>query len=69
MSVELTSEAGLPGKPRVLFERSFSSSSTDSGIWGHIWAVFPDGKRFLFVGGPLSGKSANSESCSTGSKN
>jgi eukaryotic-like serine/threonine-protein kinase len=53
MSVDLNSETGLhPAKPRLLFERALSSSSTESGIWGHNWAVFPDGKRFLFVGSP-----------------
>jgi hypothetical protein len=50
MSVDLNSESGLhPTKPRMLFERTFSSSAADSGVWGHTWAVFPDGKRFLFV--------------------
>ena len=54
MSVDLNSESGLhPTKPRMLFERTFSSSSADSGIWGHTWAVFPDGKRFLFVENPV----------------
>ena len=53
MSVDLNSESGLHStKPRMLFERAFSSSSADSGIWGHTWAVFPDGKRFLFVENP-----------------
>ncbi len=54
MSVDLTSESGLHStKPRLLFERAFSSFSADSGIWGHTWAVFPDGKRFLFVDSPV----------------
>jgi Tol biopolymer transport system component len=53
MSVDLNSESGLHStKPRMLFERAFSSSSADSGVWGHTWAVFPDGKRFLFVENP-----------------
>jgi len=41
-----------PGKPRTLFERTTSVSATDSGAWGHTYAVFPDGKRFLFVENP-----------------
>ena len=50
MSVDLTTESGLlAGKPRMLFERTLSRSAIDSGLWGHIYAVFPDGKRFLFV--------------------
>jgi Tol biopolymer transport system component len=50
MTVDLNAESGLqPTKPRVLFERALSPSSADSGVWGHTWAVFPDGKRFLFV--------------------
>ncbi len=54
MTVDLNSESGLqPTKPRLLFERTFSSSATDSGIWGHTWAVFPDGKHFLFVDQPV----------------
>ena len=53
MSVELNTESGLhPAKSRLLFEKTFSASSADSGIWGHTWAVFPDGKRFLFVENP-----------------
>jgi Tol biopolymer transport system component len=50
MSVDLNAGSGLyPTKPRRLVERTFSPSSADSGMWGHIYAVFPDGKRFLFV--------------------
>jgi len=50
MSVDLNTDSGLnPGRPRALFERTLSSSSADSGQWGHTYAVFPDGKRFLFV--------------------
>jgi serine/threonine-protein kinase len=50
MSVDLNTESGLnPAKPRTLFERTFSTSSADAGQWGHTYAVFPDGKRFLFV--------------------
>lgn len=50
MSVDLTTESGLrAGKPRMQFERTLSRSAVDSGAWGHIYAVFPDGKRFLFV--------------------
>jgi eukaryotic-like serine/threonine-protein kinase len=50
MSVDLNADSGLyPTKPRRLVERTFSPSSADSGAWGHTYAVFPDGKRFLFV--------------------
>ena len=50
MSVDLNADSGLyPTKPRRLIERPFSPSSADSGAWGHTYAVFPDGKRFLFV--------------------
>ena len=50
MTVDLNAESGLhPTKPRPLFERAISASAADSGVWGHIYAVFPDGKRFLFV--------------------
>jgi len=50
MSVDLNTESGMnPTKPRTLFERTFSMSSGDAGVVGHIYAVFPDGKRFLFV--------------------
>jgi hypothetical protein len=50
MSVDLNTEPGLnPAKPRTLFEKTFSSSSADSGQWGHTYGMFPDGKRFLFV--------------------
>ena len=50
MTVDLNAESGLhPTKPRTLFERALSPSAADSGVWGHIYAVFPDGKRFLFV--------------------
>ena len=28
-------------------------SAGDSGQWGHTFAVFPDGKRFLFVENPV----------------
>jgi eukaryotic-like serine/threonine-protein kinase len=50
MSVDLNGESGLrPSKPRMLFERAVSPSAADSGQWGHTYAVFPDGKRFLFV--------------------
>jgi serine/threonine-protein kinase len=53
MSVDLATDAGLrAGKPRVLFERTLARSAIDSGQWGHIYAVFPDGKRFLFVENP-----------------
>ena len=31
--------------PRTLL----SPSAADSGLWGHTYAVFPDGKRLLFV--------------------
>ncbi len=49
MSVELNTESGLnSAKPRMLFERKFSLFA-ESGQWGHTYAVFPDGKRFLFV--------------------
>jgi len=54
MSVDLKAESGLhPSKPRMLFERAFSPSAADSGVWGHTYAVFPDGKRFLFVDNPV----------------
>ena len=50
MSVDVNGESGLhPTKPRMLFERAVSPSAADSGAWGHTYAVFPDGKRFLFV--------------------
>ena len=50
MSVDLNGESGMHAtKPRVLFERAVSPSAADSGLWGHTYAVFPDGKRFLFV--------------------
>jgi eukaryotic-like serine/threonine-protein kinase len=50
MSVDLNADSGLhPARPRRLFERTFSPSSVDSGAWGHTYAVFPDGNRFLFV--------------------
>ena len=50
MSVDVNGESGLhPTKPRLLFERAVSPSAADSGAWGHTYAVFPDGKRFLFV--------------------
>jgi serine/threonine protein kinase/Tol biopolymer transport system component len=50
MSVELNADSGLHAtKPRMLFERTFSPSAINSGQWGHTYAVFPDGKRFLFV--------------------
>jgi serine/threonine protein kinase len=50
MSVDLNAESGLhPTKPQRLLERTFSPSAADSGVWGHTYAVFPDGKRFLFV--------------------
>jgi eukaryotic-like serine/threonine-protein kinase len=50
MTVDLNAESGLhPTKPRTLFERALSPSAADSGVWGHTYAVFPDGKRFLFV--------------------
>ena len=50
MTVDLNAESGLhPTKPRTLFERALSPSAADSGVWGHIYALFPDGKRFLFV--------------------
>ena len=53
MSVDLNSASGLqPTRPRLRFERTFSASAADSGIWGHTWAVFPDGKQFLFVDQP-----------------
>jgi eukaryotic-like serine/threonine-protein kinase len=49
MSVDLNTESGLnSAKPRMLFERNFSLFA-ESGQWGHTYAVFPDGKRFLFV--------------------
>jgi serine/threonine-protein kinase len=50
MGVELNGVAGLhPAKARMLFERAVSPSAADSGVWGHTYAVFPDGKRVLFV--------------------
>jgi hypothetical protein len=50
MTVDVKGESGLhPTKPRILFERAVSPSAADSGVWGHTYAVFPDGKRFLFV--------------------
>ena len=50
MSVEVNTESGLQvGKPRLLFERAPSESALNSGQWGHTYAVFPDGNRFLFV--------------------
>jgi eukaryotic-like serine/threonine-protein kinase len=50
MSVDLNGESALhPTKPRMLFEKAVSPSAADSGVWGHTYAVFPDGKRFLFV--------------------
>jgi len=50
MGVDLNAESGLhPGKPSRLLDRTFSLSAADSGVWGHTYAVFPDGKRFLFV--------------------
>jgi Tol biopolymer transport system component len=50
MSVDLTTDSGMnPAKPRTLFERRSFWSSADAGQWGHTYAVFPDGKRFLFV--------------------
>jgi hypothetical protein len=50
MTVDVNTESGLhPTKPRTLFERALSPSAADSGVWGHTYAVFPDGKRFLFV--------------------
>jgi Tol biopolymer transport system component len=50
MSVDLNTESGLSAaKPRLLFERPPSTDAFDSGQWGHTYAVFPDGKRFLFV--------------------
>jgi hypothetical protein len=49
MSVDLNTQSGLnSAKPRILFERTLSSFA-ESGQWGHTYAVFPDGKRFLFV--------------------
>ncbi len=50
MSVDVNTKSGLQAtKPRMLFERTPSSSAIDSGQWGRTYAVFPDGKRFLFV--------------------
>jgi Tol biopolymer transport system component len=50
MRVDVNTESGLQAtKPRMLFERTPSSSAIDSGQWGRTYAVFPDGKRFLFV--------------------
>jgi Tol biopolymer transport system component len=50
MSVDLNAESGLhAARPRMVFERAPSGTARDSGQWGHTYAVFPDGKRFLFV--------------------
>jgi serine/threonine-protein kinase len=50
MSVDLNVASGLhPTRPRRLLDRTFAVSAADSGVWGHTYAVFPDGKRFLFV--------------------
>lgn len=43
----------MVGRDPPTVERAFSSFSADSGIWGHTSAVFPDGKRFLFVDSPV----------------
>ncbi len=53
MSADIMIDSRLDStKPRLLFERTMSASSADSALWGHTWAVLPDGKRFLFVESP-----------------
>jgi len=54
MSVDLNAESAAPeSKPRPLFERPSAPIAIDSRQFGHTFAVFPDGKRFLFVDQPV----------------